>query len=118
MAIERAPASNTGLPCDSRRYSPHMARLPRGSLPLPPDGPDAPEGVRYAQRVHGDLRALRAAGVTYSAIADRSGLTAQAVWEFGYRPGAGVRLWVIDRLASACASIRQELSESLPNSAD
>lgn len=95
-----------------------MARMPRGSFPLPLAGPGAPEGVTYARRVHGEVCALCGEGITYATVADRSGLTRQAVWEFVYRPCLGVRLLTLDRLASACASIRQELSESLPNSAD
>lgn len=92
-----------------------MARTPRGSSPLALDGPSVSEGMAYARRVLGDLRALKDAGVPLTVFARETGLSHATVWWAWKAPPRATRIDTLDLLDGAIRRIRRNIEESANN---
>jgi len=92
-----------------------MATRPRGSVLLDLDGPCVSEGMAYARRVLGELRALKDAGVPLPVIAAESGLSRITLWYAWKRPPRATRIDSLEAIEGACARIRAQIEQSRQN---
>lgn len=94
-----------------------MPTHPRGRHLLDLDTPGAPEGLTYARRVLGDLRALKDEGISLVAIAREADLAHGTVWAAYLKPPRGCRIDILDALDGAIRRIRRNIEESANNPA-